>query len=306
MPDDPRALRRRWETESGAEIVSAIMMRIAAGALDRSELMRILLPLADRKAVPSGMDMRGFSADIQFRDTDMAGLDMSHAMLGPSYFRCSLTGAVLEYSVLESIVGCEASGVRARKLASRALMNSNFADGDFSNARLKGATVSGCDLRRSLLVGANLKRSSFKDVDLRGADLRNAELDGSALVNVIVDGETDLRGTSLKGAFYEPRLGADGRILVPGSDLSAARTDETTMWAGNVGAGRDLAAALLAEARHRKGAQGLVDRLTTFLRNETAELDDSGEWTERFRRQLSDDEKSLLNALIDPAMRRLL
>lgn len=125
-------------------------------------------------------------------------------------------------AVRESVTAIQGPNLAAHNLRHARIAYSSLVNADFRNARLDHAAITVSDLRRA---------------DLSGADLRAATLFASNLESAILGG-VDLRGATLHCA-----------VGLNGSQLAAARTDETTILPdGSKGPFRPGSSALTVQA----------------------------------------------------------
>jgi uncharacterized protein YjbI with pentapeptide repeats len=137
-----------------------------------------LIGLAVRKALESGVDLRGAymrGADmgsVDLRGVDLRGVDLRGAYMG----------------------GVDLRGVDLRGVDLR--------NADLGGADLRGAYMGGVDLR-----GVDLRDADLGDAYLGGVDLRDAYMGGVDLRGV------DLRGVDLGGAYILKIKNIDAAIL---------------------------------------------------------------------------------------------
>jgi len=79
------------------------------------------------------------------------------------------------------------------------LSGANLRGADLSSADLSGANLSGANLRSADLSGANLSGADLRSADLRSANLRSADLSGANLSGADLS-SADLSGANLSGA----------------------------------------------------------------------------------------------------------
>jgi hypothetical protein len=99
------------------------------------------------------------------------------------------------------------------------LRGANLSGANLRGADLTGANLSGANLRGADLTGANLSGANLRGADLTGANLRDADLGGADLLGANLTG-ANLRGAYLLGAYLG---GADLRgAYLRGANLSGA------------------------------------------------------------------------------------
>jgi uncharacterized protein YjbI with pentapeptide repeats len=142
--------------------------------------------------------------------------------------------------------GANLSGVDLRRTKLSEALLSNV---DLSAAHLSGADLSGADLRRVLLSEAKAEGVFLKDADLIGADLRGADLREANLYQANL-GWAKLGGADLREAvLYQ-------------ADLGGAELNEAFLGGAKLG-GADLRSANLSGAKLRKAGRRIE---TTFMR----------------------------------------
>lgn len=110
--------------------------------------------------------------------------------------------------------------LRGARLGRTLFRHSNLARAALTGARLDHSDFTDADLRRTLLDGASLKGANLSRAHLQGASLRRADVRGA-----------NLRGADLSGTALDETL------------LTGAHADATTVWP----------AGLSAEARRERG-----------------------------------------------------
>jgi len=160
------------------------------------------------------------------RQTFLEGRDLRHANLfhavlprfdlrahttGDSRLETKLTGAHLEYALMQevllddadlaraSLMGAQLQGSRLERanLAASDLSGAQLQDAKLSRARLDGARLAEAQFQGADLSGAVLKGASLQGADLQGAILRNADLNDADLTGA------DLRGADLSHARFD-------------------------------------------------------------------------------------------------------
>ncbi|MEA2626700.1 MAG: hypothetical protein QOD06_2745 [Candidatus Binatota bacterium] len=130
----------------------------------------------------------------------------------------------------------EAEGRPAGRAPGRDLRGADLSGEDLRDAHLDGADLSGARLRGANLHGLDLRGARLRDASLDGADLRDARVDGADLRGAGLAG-TLANGSSFSGAdltlahLREADLrSADlGEALLTDADLTGARLDRASL-----------------------------------------------------------------------------
>jgi len=96
--------------------------------------------------------------------------------------------------------------LRGAKLSGKELRGALLREVALETADLNGVVLTGADLRRAELAGASLANADLRDACLRFADLREADLSGAVLRGADLRG-ADLSRTNLRGADLSHALG---------------------------------------------------------------------------------------------------
>jgi uncharacterized protein YjbI with pentapeptide repeats len=157
-----------------------------------------------QRAVMTDADL----SDANLQGANLSDADLSRARLtGANLSGCNLTGATLPWSsgLMESVKLAGATGCLP-------------ADRNMSQAKLKGADLSGTKLKHANLSEADLKDANLSKADLSEADMSNADLSGANLRSADLTA-AELSGARLCGAMLEgARGGRAATVQVRGAN----------------------------------------------------------------------------------------
>ena len=254
----------------GAAAMSVLAAVPTGGARDGSDgvlfgLFARNLDVADANLVPDkegaaparsvslrGRDLRFARLDrADLRQADLTGASLDGASLRGTDLRGARLGCV-DPAALQQPDGRQKAGCTTGQggdFSAARLGGASLTGADLSGARLDEASLEGADLSRGLMTGATFERSKLQRADLSGASLAGASFLQANLQGAVLTGAglqmADFSGANLQGASLTSAQLAGAALRE--ADLEGAELQKAKLYGADMRGAR-LAAADLAGA----------------------------------------------------------